>query len=405
MSLQDDIRSAQIRAGEDMVIRNLERLGLASSPPVQPAAPAMDDAWLKEANYLIDAVIVEGRRLGVSGTLEELNESREHLLSHLRNRPEGCAGQCGTAAPGAALSSPSHSKNLGVEPLNADTLLLHEALKGGKPGEFLAIDPELIRRVNDRALAAALPAIIESRRNQCRLSWLHSEASNDVYGYEWGIYRVKWANGSAVEVWQTKSDFSDLDAAMQAPSVAQQPDTVHLAAPQTSAAPEIGAEKYDDVLVPFVALMRKELHANCGKGDRPGWLAIDANTALLEVYYHLAKLQKAVRNNDGPSIQEYSADVANMAMMVLDICGGLAWIDAAQADAAPAGQAAPAKGPPDAPSTDALTKLLALVAELKPMAAYGVVGSRDVDQVRHQRTIAEIESVLGALTRTKEIQS
>jgi hypothetical protein len=86
-------------------------------------------------------------------------------------------------------------------------------------------------------------------------------------------------------------------------------------------------EKYDDVLRPFLALMRKELHTNCGKGDRPGWLAMSPEVALLEVYYHLAKLQKAVRKNDGPAIQEYSADVANMSMMVLDICGGLAWVE------------------------------------------------------------------------------
>ena len=32
MSLHDEIRSAQIRAGEDEVIRNLERLGLAPAP-------------------------------------------------------------------------------------------------------------------------------------------------------------------------------------------------------------------------------------------------------------------------------------------------------------------------------------------------------------------------------------
>jgi len=91
------------------------------------------------------------------------------------------------------------------------------------------------------------------------------------------------------------------------------------------------AEKYDDVLVPFVSLMRKELHANSRKGDRPGWLAMDANTALLEVYWHVAKLSAAVKNNDGPAIMEHSADVANMAMMVLDICGGLAWVEAEDA--------------------------------------------------------------------------
>jgi hypothetical protein len=90
------------------------------------------------------------------------------------------------------------------------------------------------------------------------------------------------------------------------------------------------ADKYDDVLLPFVSLMRRELHANCGKGDRPGWLAMSPEVALLEVYYHLAKLQKAVKHNDGPAIMEFSADVANMAMMVLDICGGLAFVEAMQ---------------------------------------------------------------------------
>jgi len=92
-------------------------------------------------------------------------------------------------------------------------------------------------------------------------------------------------------------------------------------------------EKYDDVLQPFLTLMRKELHANSSKGDRPGWLKMDANTALLEVYWHVAKLSAAVKNNDGPAIQEHSADVANMAMMVLDVCGGLARVEAAQPSA------------------------------------------------------------------------
>jgi hypothetical protein len=87
------------------------------------------------------------------------------------------------------------------------------------------------------------------------------------------------------------------------------------------------SQKYDDVLLPFLSLMRKELHANSRKGDRHGWLAMDANTALLEVYWHTAKLSAAVKNNDGPAIMEHSADVANMALMVLDICGGLAFVE------------------------------------------------------------------------------
>lgn len=81
--------------------------------------------------------------------------------------------------------------------------------------------------------------------------------------------------------------------------------------------------KYDDVLKPFVAMMEKELHANAGKGDRPGWLAMSAGECLLEIYYHLSKLQKAIKDSDGDRIAEYSANVANMAMMAADICGAL----------------------------------------------------------------------------------
>ncbi|GGX30333.1 hypothetical protein GCM10007242_41170 [Pigmentiphaga litoralis] len=81
--------------------------------------------------------------------------------------------------------------------------------------------------------------------------------------------------------------------------------------------------KYDDVLRPFLALMEAELHANAGKGDRPGWLSMTRQTALLEIYYHVAKLQKAAKNDDAALIREHAADVANMAMMLLDVCGGL----------------------------------------------------------------------------------
>lgn len=82
--------------------------------------------------------------------------------------------------------------------------------------------------------------------------------------------------------------------------------------------------KYGDVLRPFVRMMEGELQANAGKGDRPGWLAMSPDTCLLEIFYHLAKLQKAVRDDNGPGIMEYGADVANMSMMLVDICGGLA---------------------------------------------------------------------------------
>jgi len=79
--------------------------------------------------------------------------------------------------------------------------------------------------------------------------------------------------------------------------------------------------KYDDVLLPFLALMRKELHANAAKGDRPGWLLMDRKTAVLEVHHHVAKLQKSLLSNDAHGILEHAADVANMAMMSVDVCG------------------------------------------------------------------------------------
>lgn len=79
--------------------------------------------------------------------------------------------------------------------------------------------------------------------------------------------------------------------------------------------------KYDEVLKPFFILMEKELHANSGKGDRPAWLQMSSETCLLEIYYHLAKLQKAIKDGDLEGIREYSADVANMSMMMVDING------------------------------------------------------------------------------------
>lgn len=81
--------------------------------------------------------------------------------------------------------------------------------------------------------------------------------------------------------------------------------------------------KYGEVLGPFVAMMDAELHANSGKADRPGWLAMTPAVGMLEIYYHTAKLQKAVKDGDIDRVREYAADVANMSMMMVDICGGL----------------------------------------------------------------------------------
>jgi len=84
-----------------------------------------------------------------------------------------------------------------------------------------------------------------------------------------------------------------------------------------------GVGKYDVVLKPFINLMERELHANSGKGDRPAWLQMPADTCMLEIYYHVGKLQKALKDGNGDRICEYAADVANLSMMLTDLCGAL----------------------------------------------------------------------------------
>lgn len=81
--------------------------------------------------------------------------------------------------------------------------------------------------------------------------------------------------------------------------------------------------KYDLTLKPFVELMERELHANAHKGDRPAWLKMSGGDCLLEIYYHVGKLHKAVHAGDAALINEYAADTANLAMMLTDICGSL----------------------------------------------------------------------------------
>lgn len=81
--------------------------------------------------------------------------------------------------------------------------------------------------------------------------------------------------------------------------------------------------KYDDTLLPFLAMMRKELHANSDKGDREGWLKMGREAAMAEVNWHAKKLSCAMDAADLERITEHAADVANCAMMVADVCHGL----------------------------------------------------------------------------------
>ena len=80
---------------------------------------------------------------------------------------------------------------------------------------------------------------------------------------------------------------------------------------------------YTEITTLFQKEMVEQLAANKRKGDRAGWLSCEPMQLVLEMYYHTGKLQEAIKNNDTNLIREYSADVANIAMMVLDKTVGL----------------------------------------------------------------------------------
>ena len=75
-------------------------------------------------------------------------------------------------------------------------------------------DAPTLGNLHPDARAQAISRASREDEASARLHWLHSPASNNVNGYEWGIYRLKWQNGKPVEVCQTLADFSDLDEAM-----------------------------------------------------------------------------------------------------------------------------------------------------------------------------------------------
>lgn len=94
----------------------------------------------------------------------------------------------------------------------------------------------------------------------------------------------------------------------------------------------------DKVVDKMAELMKKELEENKErKGGRSGWLRPSPMKHVLEVYYHCAKLQVALKDLETMKetkdsakraikfreelVMEYAADVANHALMVLDNLG------------------------------------------------------------------------------------
>lgn len=80
-------------------------------------------------------------------------------------------------------------------------------------------------------------------------------------------------------------------------------------------------EMYKVVTLEFRKEMIKQLTANWDKGDRDGakgWLELPNKVLLNEVYYHVGKLQHALKVNDLELIKEFTADVANLCLMLHD---------------------------------------------------------------------------------------
>lgn len=70
----------------------------------------------------------------------------------------------------------------------------------------------------------------------------------------------------------------------------------------------------------FADAMRRELAANEHKGD---WKADGGVDLFEDLLYHAAKLGLALGTQNRAAVNEYAADVGNLAMMVADVWGAL----------------------------------------------------------------------------------
>lgn len=71
----------------------------------------------------------------------------------------------------------------------------------------------------------------------------------------------------------------------------------------------------------FAEKMKGELDDNFFKGDREAWLSMSKDEALSEIRYHLEKLEVSMEEGEREQIEENAADVANCAMILLDVMG------------------------------------------------------------------------------------
>lgn len=70
----------------------------------------------------------------------------------------------------------------------------------------------------------------------------------------------------------------------------------------------------------FTLAMQHELDVNAFKGS---WKDHDLDSLMVDLVYHVAKLQVAVREKYQRGVMELAADVGNCAMFVADVVGAL----------------------------------------------------------------------------------
>jgi hypothetical protein len=204
-----------------------------SSPPAQPAAPAMDE-WLKEAERLIAeyAIAVEATLCtDAPGTYRRRLSARTALLAHLRNLPsqQGCAGQCGAAIPeGWRFYSADFSLNA-ADPMKQGNILLIR-------------DPDGVRQWH--AATEADKEAISLYMSGCGYSF-EEALTNAAHSAAPGAALSSPPEQPQQATYKPLQN-NNLDA-KTASQVAgyQNHEQPHLAAPQTSAAPEIGAAQAD----------------------------------------------------------------------------------------------------------------------------------------------------------------
>jgi len=77
--------------------------------------------------------------------------------------------------------------------------------------------------------------------------------------------------------------------------------------------PELSAE-----ILAFAQEMQRELDANSRKGEPGSWKYVDPDILWNDLMYHAAKMIYAMKHGEGERVDEFAADVANMAMMTRD---------------------------------------------------------------------------------------